>query len=56
MTTVTFEESESGGQLTHKIRHPSREARDSHLQAGMETGETQSLSRLDERIACIFDG
>lgn len=55
VTTVTFEETESGSQLTHKICHPSREARDGHLKAGMETGETQSLRRLDERIACIFD-
>ncbi len=55
LTTVTFEETESGSKLTHTIRHQSRKARDSHLKAGMEAGEAQSLRRLDERIACIAD-
>lgn len=34
--TVTFEEIEDGTRLTHTIRHRSRQARDGHLQAGME--------------------
>lgn len=53
LTTVTFEESESGSQLTHNVRHISREARDNHLKTGMEVGETHSLRRLDERVACF---
>jgi len=53
VTTVTFGETDSETQVTHNIRHPSREARDSHLKAGMEAGESQSLRRLDECIACV---
>jgi uncharacterized protein YndB with AHSA1/START domain len=55
VTTVDFIETESGSQLTHNIHHRSREARDGHLKAGMESGERQSLRRLDERIACICE-
>jgi uncharacterized protein YndB with AHSA1/START domain len=56
VTTVTFEEAESETRLTHNIRHQSREARDSHLKAGMEAGESQSLRRLDECIASTRNG
>jgi uncharacterized protein YndB with AHSA1/START domain len=55
LATVTFEEIEGGTRLTHTIRHRSREARDGHLQAGMETGAIQSLHRLDERVAQMLD-
>jgi uncharacterized protein YndB with AHSA1/START domain len=48
LTTVTFEEIGGGTQLTHTIRHRSRQVRDGHLQAGMEAGAIQSLHRLDE--------
>jgi hypothetical protein len=37
--------------LTHTILHRSREARDGHLQAGMEAGSIQTLRRLDEHTA-----
>jgi PhnB protein len=36
--------------LTHTILHRSREARDGHLQAGMELGTIQTLCRLNARI------
>lgn len=48
LTTVTFESAEGGTVLTHTIRHNSREARDGHLQAGMEAGSIHTLHRLDE--------
>lgn len=48
LVTVTFDETDGGVRLTHTIRHPSREARDAHLRAGMEAGTTQSFRRLDE--------
>jgi len=51
LTTVTFEEVEGGTRLTHTILHSSREARDGHLQAGMESGSIQTLRRLDEHAA-----
>jgi uncharacterized protein YndB with AHSA1/START domain len=47
LTTVTFEEVEGGTRITHTILHSSREARDGHLQAGMEAGTIQTLRRLD---------
>jgi len=53
VTTVSFEENGSGTRLTHNIRHQSRERRDGHLQSGMEAGESQSLRRLDARIASV---
>lgn len=48
LTIVTFEAVERGTVLTHTIRHSSREARDGHLQAGMEAGSIRALNRLDE--------
>lgn len=48
LTTVTFEEAEGGTQLTHNIRHSSREVRDGHLNAGMEAGAVHQLRHLDE--------
>jgi uncharacterized protein YndB with AHSA1/START domain len=51
LATVIFEEIEGGTRLTHTIRHRSRQARDGHLQAGMELGAVQSLHRLDEQVA-----
>jgi uncharacterized protein YndB with AHSA1/START domain len=51
LTTVIFEDFEGGSHLTHSILHSSREARDGHLQAGMEAGTIQTLRRLDEHAA-----
>ena len=50
LTTVTFEEAGRGGKVTHNILHRSREARDGHLQSGMEAGSVQALRRLDEHV------
>lgn len=51
LTTITFEEFRGKTKLTHSILHRSREARDGHLQAGMEAGAIQTLRRLDEHVA-----
>jgi uncharacterized protein YndB with AHSA1/START domain len=56
LSTVTFEEIEGGTRLTHTIRHRSRQARDGHLQAGMETGAIQSLHHLDEHAGQMLKG
>jgi uncharacterized protein YndB with AHSA1/START domain len=56
LTTVIFEEIESGTQLTHTIRHNSRQARDGHLQSGMESGAIQSFRQLDEHVARVING
>ena len=51
LTTVRFEEGERGTKVIHTILHRSREARDGHLQAGMEAGAVQTLRRLDVHSA-----
>lgn len=51
LTTVTFDDVDGSTRLTHTILHRSRDARDGHLQAGMEDGSIQTLRRLDEHTA-----
>jgi uncharacterized protein YndB with AHSA1/START domain len=54
LATVTFEEVDGGTRLTHTIRHRSRQARDGHLQAGMEAGSIQALDHLDAHVAGLL--
>jgi uncharacterized protein YndB with AHSA1/START domain len=51
LTTVAFEPTETGTLVTHTILHKSRQARDGHLQAGMQAGIVQTLQRLNEYSA-----
>jgi uncharacterized protein YndB with AHSA1/START domain len=51
LTTVTFDESPVGTLVTHTIKHKSREVRDAHLQAGMQQGAIQTLTKLNEYSA-----
>jgi uncharacterized protein YndB with AHSA1/START domain len=53
LTTVTFEENPEGTLVTHTIQHKSREVRDAHLQAGMEQGMVQTLTRLNDHTAAM---
>lgn len=53
LTTVTFDETEAVTLLTHTIEHKSREARDGHLQAGMQEGTVHTLTRLNEHTAAM---
>jgi hypothetical protein len=53
LTTVWFDERQAETVLTHTIRHKSREVRDGHLQAGMQEGTIQTLSRLNEYTAAM---
>jgi uncharacterized protein YndB with AHSA1/START domain len=53
LTTVTFEEDPEGTLVTHTIQHKSREVRDAHLQAGMEQGMVQTLTRLNDHTAAM---
>jgi len=48
LTTITFEEFDGKTKLTNLLRHQSAEARDGHLQAGMEGGVIQTLNRLEQ--------
>jgi uncharacterized protein YndB with AHSA1/START domain len=56
LTTVTFEGIEDGTRLTHTIRHASRQARDGHLQSGMEPGTVRSFHHLDEEVERMLRG
>jgi uncharacterized protein YndB with AHSA1/START domain len=53
LTTVTFDELEGETVLTHTILHKSRDVRDGHLQAGMQEGTIQTLTRLNEHTATM---
>lgn len=53
LTTVTFDETRGTTLVTHIIRHKSRSARDGHLQAGMQEGMVQTLTRLNEHTAAM---
>ncbi len=53
LTTVTFDETHAETLVTHTIQHKSREARDGHLQAGMQEGMIRTLTRLDEHTAAM---
>ena len=53
LTTVTFAEDQEGTMVTHTIQHKSREVRDAHLQAGMEQGMVQTLTRLNEHTGAM---
>jgi uncharacterized protein YndB with AHSA1/START domain len=53
LTTITFEEHQGETVLTHHIQHKSREARDGHLQSGMQEGTIHILTRLNEYTAAM---
>jgi uncharacterized protein YndB with AHSA1/START domain len=51
LTTVTFDEFQGATVVTHTIQHKSRAVRDAHLQAGMQEGMVQTLTRLEQHTA-----
>jgi len=51
LTTVSFEPTPEGTLLTHTLLHKSQEVRDAHLQAGMQEGSIQTLTRLNTYTA-----
>jgi uncharacterized protein YndB with AHSA1/START domain len=53
LTTVTFDETQGTTLVTHILQHKSRSARDGHLQAGMQEGTIQTLTRLYEHTAVM---
>jgi uncharacterized protein YndB with AHSA1/START domain len=50
-TTVTLEERDGKTTLSSRVLHPSMQARDGHLNSGMETGATETFDRLAELLA-----
>lgn len=53
LTTVTFDEFDGGTKLTSLLLHPDKQARDGHLQSGMETGLSETLRRLAVHVAAM---
>lgn len=49
--TITFDDFGGRTRMTETILHPSKEARDGHLQSGMESGAASSLDRLAALLA-----
>jgi uncharacterized protein YndB with AHSA1/START domain len=52
--TATYEDHNGQTLLTVTIAHDSKEARDGHLQSGMESGLTESHDRLDELLSALY--
>jgi len=50
---VTFEEHDGKTTVTSRLLHDSKEARDGHLQSGVEQGSSETLWRLDELMQDI---
>ena len=53
LVTVVFEEYNGVTTMTETLLHTSKEARDGHLQSGMETGVAQSLDALETLLASL---
>jgi uncharacterized protein YndB with AHSA1/START domain len=50
MVTITFEDRGGRTRLTQTVRHDTFEARDGHLQSGMESGAKETFDRLEELL------
>lgn len=50
LNTVTFVENEGKTTITSVIRHQTKEARDGHLNSGVEYGASQTFDRLEELL------
>ena len=51
--TVTLEEFDGNTLYTNTIRHLTNEARDGHINSGMEPGAAESTDRLEELLATL---
>ena len=49
--TATLEEKDGRTTLTTLVKHQSKEARDGHVQSGMESGAAETMDRLEELLA-----
>lgn len=53
LATVVLEEVDGRTKMTSTILHPSVEARNGHLQSGMEAGASQTFDRLAELLRAL---
>jgi len=53
LVTVVLEERDGKTFMTQTTRHETTQARDGHLQSGVENGSRQSLDRLEEYVASL---
>ena len=52
--TITFVEEQGKTTLTCNIRHKTKEARDGHLQSGMETGAAATFDNLEKLLSTML--
>jgi uncharacterized protein YndB with AHSA1/START domain len=50
LSTITFEEHDGVTTMTSHVLHPSKEARDGHLNSGMEAGASETFDRLEDLL------
>ena len=50
LSTVTLEDLGEKTKLTNRVLHPSKEQRDGHVNAGMESGAAETFDRLNEIV------
>ncbi|MDX1980135.1 MAG: SRPBCC family protein [Bryobacteraceae bacterium] len=53
VVTVIFEDNDGRTKLTSTTRHASKQARDGHLQSGMEAGMRDTFDRLEELLESL---
>ena len=56
LTTVTFDEIDGRTTVTLLVQHASRQARDMHVQSGMEDGLQDALDLLELEAIALADG
>jgi uncharacterized protein YndB with AHSA1/START domain len=53
LNTVTFAEADGRTTLTMLIQHASKEARDAHINSGMETGMQEGMDLLEQIVVSL---
>ncbi len=53
MNTVTFDEAEGRTTLTVLVQHASKEARDAHVNSGMEVGMQEGMDLLEQVVISL---
>jgi uncharacterized protein YndB with AHSA1/START domain len=55
VVTLTLEEERGKTLMTSRVRHKTKEGRDGHLQAGMESGAGKTFDRLEDLLQEFAD-
>lgn len=55
INTLTLEEEDGVTTMTIRVQHTSKEARDAHIQSGMESGLQHSLDRAEKILTSLLE-